>query len=252
MKKLIIGNWKMNMLSNEIETYAIQFETLLRINPINCDYGFAIPSLYLSMAIEKFNKLGSRAIIAAQNCNAKKYGAYTGEVSYSQLLDIGVKYSIIGHSERRVHFNETNSDINLKIVSLLKNKMIPILCVGENKTQREDEKHFEVVTTQIQEAFEGIESAFVENIIIAYEPVWAIGTGKFATETDAENMCKHIREILVKLFTEEVANKIYILYGGSVDERNAILYMSQPNINGALVGGASLDAKKFIELLKAV
>lgn len=250
MKKLIIGNWKMNMLSNEIETYAIQFETLLRLNPINCHYGFAISPLYLLMAAERFKQLQSKAIIAAQNCSAKKQGPYTGEVSYSQLFDIGVKYSIIGHSETRINLNEDDEIINLKVIALLKNNMIPILCIGENKSERETNHHFEVVGNQLKNALNKVELNNTNQIIVAYEPIWAIGTGKFATETDAEDMCKYIRNILSELYGKEIANATYLLYGGSVDATNAILYLTKPNINGALVGGASLDAKKFIELLK--
>ncbi|MGL4768863.1 MAG: triose-phosphate isomerase [Mycoplasmoidaceae bacterium] len=248
MKKLIIANWKLNFKKNDVTNYLKVFLNLIEKNKIDHNYGFAVPFLFLETVKAAF-KEKENVLIASQNCFYKESGAYTGEISYSQLLDININSSLIGHSERREYFNETDDIINLKIIEMLKNKMVPILCVGESKIQRDKKNHFDIVKNQISAALNNVSENYVGKLIIAYEPIWAIGTGISATAADAEEMCGYIRKYLNKLYSETISKNIIILYGGSVNDENKNVYLNQPNINGALVGGASLVPEKFIKLL---
>ncbi|MGL4616690.1 MAG: triose-phosphate isomerase [Mycoplasmoidaceae bacterium] len=250
-KKLIIGNWKMNKTKKEILDFVKDFQKEIKNLNLKCDYGFAPSSIYLDFTKEAF-KENNKVIISAQDAHFEDKGAFTGSNSWSQLKDIGIKYSIIGHSERREMFGDTNTVVNKKTTKLLQEKIVPILCVGESLEDRESGNANNVVTKQLELALIGIEENEIKNLVIAYEPIWAIGTGKSATSKDAEDMCREIRTKIKCLFGEEISDKIIILYGGSVNEKNGKEYLSQENIDGALVGGASLDAKLFVSLLKVV
>jgi triosephosphate isomerase len=183
--------------------------------------------------------------------NENVSGAYTGEISPVMLKDTKVEYVILGHSERRAYYNETDEKINQKIVRALEYDLKPIVCVGEVLAEREANKRNDVLKTQVTNAFKGVEIANPDNIVIAYEPVWAIGTGKSATSAQAEEACKYIRDLLAGIYGEDVAQKIRILYGGSVNTKNIDELMSMPNIDGGLVGGASLKEDDYITLCNA-
>ncbi len=252
MRKIIVaGNWKMSMTSAKMTTFAeeIKKEELSRdVEVVIC------PSfLYLDAAKKEFK--GSDFKIGAQNAHYELEGAYTGEVSVSMLEELNMDYCIIGHSERRQYFNETDETVNLKIKSLLSNsKMIPILCVGESLEEREKNKQSDVVTVQITKAFAGLNKLDIyadseSKVVIAYEPIWAIGTGKTATSEQADEMCGVIRSTMAKLYDDELANAVSILYGGSVNPGNIVELMSKDHIDGALVGGASLNPVQFAQLI---
>ena len=183
--------------------------------------------------------------------NQHDSGAYTGEISPVMLRDTEVEYVILGHSERRAYYNETNESVNEKIKKALEFELKPIVCVGEVLEERENGSTNAVLKEQVEKGFAGVEISNPEDVVIAYEPVWAIGTGKSATSQMAEDACKYIRSILTNLYGEDIANKIRILYGGSVNTKNVNELMSMPNIDGGLVGGASLKADSFIELCNA-
>ena len=176
-------------------------------------------------------------------------GAYTGEVSASMLKSIGASYVIVGHSERRELFGETDKIVNLKVKKALENNLKPILCCGETEDEREEETHFQVIENQLKADLENINETEIANIVIAYEPIWAIGTGKTASSQDAEDMCKFIRGIIAQMYNTDLADNMQILYGGSVKSNNVSELMSKPNINGALVGGASLEGKEFEQII---
>ncbi len=242
-KPLIVGNWKMNGSKALIDEF---HNALKNFDKVEVDYGMAVPSTLLTYAVDK--KVHG-AFIYAENFHQEESGAYTGEISADMLHDISVERVIIGHSERRKYFGETDEIVNLKLLKATEKKLKPIVCVGENLEEREAGKHFEVVLTSVEKAFENMAEEMVADVVIAYEPVWAIGTGKTATPEDAEEMCYKIREKIAKLYSEQTAKKIRIQYGGSVKPANIKEIMSMPNIDGALVGGASLKADDFIKLL---
>ena len=193
---------------------------------------------------------GSNIKVAAQNVHWEASGAYTGEVSCAMLKDLGVDYVIIGHSERREYFGETNEMINKKARAILDAGMIPIICCGETLTQREQGVTYELVRYQIKIALLGLSAQEVSKIVIAYEPIWAIGTGKTATDEQAEEVCSIIRQLIAELYDNDVAEKTRILYGGSVNAANAKSLFSMPNIDGGLVGGASLKLDAFEKIVK--
>ena len=210
------------------------------------DYGLAIPFVYL----DYFNKSkDKKTILAAQNCFHEANGAYTGEISLPMLKDIGVKFSIIGHSERREIFQESDDLINKKLLSLLKNNFTPILCIGESLKQRQENKTKEIIKKQIDLNLQNVNSSDVNKIIFAYEPIWAIGTGKTATSLQAQEACQFIRNYIESKYNKKIADKVRIQYGGSVKPDNIKEILNQEDIDGALVGGASLQIKDFIALL---
>lgn len=192
----------------------------------------------------------SNLMLGGQDCHWEKSGAYTGEISALMLKDMGCRYSIVGHSERRQYFNETNESVNKKAIALIKEGISPIMCVGENLEEREKGKTFEIVENHVRGGLKGISALDMLKIVIAYEPVWAIGTGKTATPGQAEEVHKLIRDILSKLYNAETASLVRIQYGGSVKPDNISELMNEPDIDGALVGGASLDADSFIKIVK--
>ncbi len=192
---------------------------------------------------------GTPIKIAAQDLFYEENGPYTGEVSAPMLVDVGVKYVIVGHSERRRHFGETDATVNRKVKCALEHELKPILCIGETKEQREQKKTFDVVERQLREGVKGVNDSYAEDVVIAYEPIWAIGTGVPATPAMAQEVHRFICEKLAVIFRKDLAEKMRVIYGGSVTPQNIKELMAQPDINGALVGGASLDARAFAEIV---
>jgi triosephosphate isomerase len=240
--KIIAGNWKMNMLPNE----AIEFVSTLTplVKDTKNEVIICVPFtdlFYTLLTVQETN-----IHVGAQNMHWEKTGAYTGEVSAEMLKSINTEYVIIGHSERRQYFAETDETVNKKVKAALLNNLKPIVCVGETLEQKENGKTIEIITNQIAKALEGLTRSDLSNIIVAYEPIWAIGTGKTATAEDAEDSIKAIRDKIEQLFgTGDVA----ILYGGSVKPENAKELFNMPDIDGGLVGGASLNADIFSKIV---
>ena len=246
-KKVVIGNWKMNMTVEETKNF-LRFMTV-EVKDDEVEVGFAVPYTSLCQAMEVVN-VNNNIGIAAQNVHYEQRGAYTGEISVEMLKEIGVKYCIIGHSERRQYFNETDESVNKKAKVLLEAGIIPVICVGETLEEREAGLHLERIQERVKKAIDNIDSRLIDKIIIAYEPIWAIGTGNTATKEQAEEMCSHIRYNVAKMYGLNVADNIRIQYGGSVNEINARELFQMPNIDGALVGGASLKPS-FTNIIKA-
>lgn len=245
-KKLLLGNWKMNKLNMDAKEFALaSMDIVDKAKQNNVDIGVAPTYLSLKTVKDFANK---DMIVAAQNVHYMDHGAYTGEVSIPMLLELGINWVIIGHSERRTYDNETNEKCNLKIKELVKNNMVPVYCVGETLVQFEEGKTKEVVSNQVKEGLKDLTKEEVKNLVVAYEPVWSIGTGKNASKEIAEDICGFIRSILKEMF-DEVNEDIRILYGGSVKPENVRSYLSMPNVDGALVGGASLKVDSFQALL---
>ncbi len=243
--KFVIGNWKMNFTDTE----ARNFLSGIKANIQDRKTKVVVCPSYLSTktAIEVLED--SNIDVGVQNVYYEAAGAYTGEVSVQMLDDIGVKYCIIGHSERRKYFAETDESVNKKAIALLEKNITPVICVGEDLDTREQGTHLEFVENQVRKALNGIDIRRIDNIIIAYEPIWAIGTGKAATENEAEEMCSNIRYIIQKMFGKEVSENVSILYGGSVTSTVSEVFISKENIDGFLVGGASLK-QDFVEIVK--
>lgn len=244
-RKIIAGNWKMNMLPNE----AMEFITKLseRIRDTQNEVILCVP--YTDLFYSLLTAQGTNIKIGAQNMHWEEKGAYTGEIAPKMLKCINVEYVIIGHSERRQYFAETDETVNKKVKSAMQNSLKPIVCVGENLEQKENNKTNEIITTQTQKALEGLTNSQVESTIIAYEPIWAIGTGKTASKEDANNAIKEIRNKIREIYGEQTAGKVKILYGGSVKPENAKELFDTSDIDGALVGGASLDVHEFEKIV---
>ena len=243
---LIAGNWKMYKTTAEAKAFAEEFSKLYK----DTDVRAAICAPFTQLVALKEAFAGTNVKLGAQNVHFEDEGAFTGEISVEMLKEIGVDYCIIGHSERREYFAETDKTVNLKLKKLFSSsEIIPILCVGENLCEREAGNAFDVVEEQLKADLEGIDKADVSKLVIAYEPIWAIGTGKTATPEQAGEMCAHIRNIVEKLYDEDTCDSVIIQYGGSVKPENASEIMNMDEIDGALVGGASLDASKFIKIV---
>ncbi len=245
-KKVIAGNWKMNMLPNE----AIAFieELIPLVKDTKNEVILCVP--YTDLFYSLLSAQGTNIKIGAQNMHFEESGAYTGEISGKMLKSIGVEYVIIGHSERRQFFNETNETVNRKIKTALQEGLKPIVCVGETIEQREEGKTVEIITKQTELALEGLTKEEIEGVIIAYEPIWAIGTGKTATSEDANSSIKEIRKKISKIYGQNIADRVIIQYGGSVKSSNAKELFEMSDIDGALVGGASLKADEFSKIVK--
>ncbi|MEI3390686.1 MAG: triose-phosphate isomerase [Clostridia bacterium] len=244
-RKVIAGNWKMNMLPSE----AIEF--IEGIAPLvkNSEAEIILCVPYTDLFYSLLTAQNTNIKIGAQNMHWEESGAYTGEVSGEMLKCIGVEYVIIGHSERRQYFNETDETVNKKVKAALRNDLKPIVCVGETLEQREAGKTEEVITSQTKLALEGLTEEQVQNTIIAYEPIWAIGTGKTATAEDANNSIKDIRNEIRKNYGQNIAENVIIQYGGSVKASNAKELFSTSDIDGGLVGGASLKVEEFANIV---
>ena len=244
-RKVIAGNWKMNMLPGEA------IEMINELTPLVKDTKneviLCVP--YTDLFYALLTAQNTNIKIGAQNMHFEESGAYTGEVSGKMLKSINVEYVIIGHSERREYFNETDETVNKKIKAAFKYGLKPIVCVGETLEQREAGKAVDVITKQTELALEGLNNEQVENTIIAYEPIWAIGTGKTATSEDANNAIKEIRNKISEIYGEETASKVIIQYGGSVKSSNAKELFNMSDIDGGLVGGSSLKAEEFSKIV---
>ena len=245
-RKVIAGNWKMNMLPNE----AIRFieELVPLVKDTENEVILCVP--YTDLFYALLTAQNTNIKIGAQNMHFEESGAYTGEVSGKMLKSIHVEYVIIGHSERRQYFNETDETVNKKIKAAFQYGLKPIVCVGETLEQREAGKTEEIITKQTELALEGLTEEQVKNTIIAYEPIWAIGTGKTATKEDANNSIKAIRNKIVEIYGQMVADEVIIQYGGSVKSTNAKELFEMSDIDGGLVGGASLKAEEFSKIVQ--
>ena len=236
-KKIIAGNWKMNNTITEATELVKSIKD--GINTDEVDVVLCPNFVSLSTVSDLIDE--TKISLGAQNVYFEDKGAYTGETSVDMLISAGVKYCIVGHSERRAYFNETDEIVNKKVKKLLEKDLNPIICVGETLEQRNEEKMFDVVKSQVINALKDVtKEQMKRNVVIAYEPIWAIGTGVTATDEQAEQMCKYIRDVIAKIYDEVIADKVRIQYGGSVKPSNASKILNMPNIDGALVGGASL------------
>ena len=247
-KTVIAGNWKMNQLVSGVKPFIEQLrETMPRTK--TCEVVLCTPALMIPAMV----RAGKEVRVAAGGQDVSKYekGAYTGEISADMLLDAGAKYCIVGHSERREYHNESDSLINEKAKALLAKGIIPIICVGESLEQREKNLTMEFITYQVCAALSGIDATQVRRCVIAYEPIWAIGTGKTATAEQAEEVCEAIRAVIRKLYGARCARAVSILYGGSMNAKNAAELLSMPDIDGGLIGGASLKPADFAAIVAA-
>lgn len=250
MKKrmlFIAGNWKMNKTASEAEKMLIEFKA--KLAEFNGKLNIAVCPAFTALETSSKVLKGSNIAIGSQDISAKDSGAYTGEVSAKMLLDIGVKYAIVGHSERRQYHAETDALINAKAKKALSSGVLPIVCIGETLEERESGRMSSVITTQTKGSLAGLTAEEIVKTTIAYEPVWAIGTGKTASPAQAQEVHALIRKLLTDAYGTEVAEKVIIQYGGSVKPDNSNELMNQKDIDGALVGGASLEVEVFYNLI---
>lgn len=243
-KKIVAGNWKMNksaseaaILANELTQLEYNKEVTLLVIP---------PALFIENAIDSFQD--SEIKVGAQNCSEHDAGAYTGEISAKMIASIGANYVIVGHSERRAYFGETNQVLSEKVNQLLATNLTPIYCCGEVLSERESDTHFDVIKTQIAEGLFHLSAKEIRNCVIAYEPVWAIGTGVTASSDQAQEMHAFIRSLLKEQYNSEIAESISILYGGSCKPSNAEELFANADVDGGLIGGASLVAEDFVAI----
>lgn len=244
---VIAGNWKMNKTA--AEAAELINELIPEVSGADCGVVICTPFTDLPVAVSK--TAGTNIKVGAQNVHFEKSGAFTGEISADMLTELGVEYVVIGHSERRQYFGETDVTVNKRVTAALAAGLNVILCVGESKTEREQGITAELVALQTKIALIGVSEADLANVIIAYEPVWAIGTGLTATAEQAEDVCKGIREVIASLYSNSAAEALTIQYGGSMNAKNADELLAMPNIDGGLIGGASLKAPDFGAIVKA-
>lgn len=249
-KPIIAANWKMNMTPSEAQAFLAELKNELSCECKSCDKVIVPPFTTIPAVMAIVGDCDCLGV-GAQNVSQFDNGAYTGEISTSMLNDLKIKYVVLGHSERRQYFGETDAIINAKIKKCLSAKLIPIFCVGETKDERLGGQLETVLSTQILGGLEGLSPDEVANLVIAYEPVWAIGTGLTATSKEAQEAHAFIRGVVSQQFGADTASKVRIQYGGSVKPDNAVELMAQPDIDGALVGGAALVAKSFAAIIKA-
>jgi triosephosphate isomerase len=237
----------MNMVASQVKSFADELMPLVPGFKDWCEAVLCTPFTTHCAALSAFK--GTGIAVGAQNMSQHDSGAYTGEVSGAQIKDLGIEYVIIGHSERREYYGETDCSVNAKTIAALANGLVPIVCVGETLHQREIGITFDFIATQVKAALFGVDS--LENVVIAYEPVWAIGTGMTATPQDAQAVCKAIRDVVAGLYCENAAKATSILYGGSMNDKNAADLLAQPDIDGGLIGGASLKPSSFAVIINA-
>lgn len=247
-KNVVAGNWKMNKTLQEGVAFAKELKDALAGKTLKCDVVICAPATHIVSVVEEADGAFG---VGSQNLADKESGAYTGEISAAMVASTGAKYVILGHSERRQYYGETNAKLKEKTILALQNGLTPIFCIGETKEEREANKHFEVVDTQVEEALFNLSGEDFSKLIIAYEPVWAIGTGLTATSAQAQEIHAHIRQNIAKKYGKEVADNITILYGGSANAGNAAELFACPDIDGGLIGGASLDVAKFMPIIEA-
>lgn len=242
---IIAGNWKMNKTIFQ----SIEFIQDLLTHGIKGEKKVILCPPYTSLYILSQQVEGTPIKLSAQNMHYEDQGAYTGEISPLMLIGSNVEYVILGHSERRQYFSETDQIVNKKVLTAIRHGIKPILCVGETLEQREKGLANEVIKTQVENCLKDVEVEDISRVMIAYEPVWAIGTGKTATPEDANNGCAHIREVVSKLYNDETAQRMSVLYGGSVNSKNAKQLFGMEQIDGGLIGGASLTVKEFLKII---
>jgi len=247
---LVAGNWKMNKTFQEAEDLTAQItEAVETLDSPNVEVILCPPALYLEMVLDLTDE--TYVAVGAQNISEYEFGAYTGEISAPMLSSMEVEYCIIGHSERRKYFQESNQLLAQKVKSTLKFEFSPIFCCGELLPEREVGKHFEVVKNQLKESLFDLDENDFRNVVIAYEPVWAIGTGKTASPQQAQEMHAFIRQLIQTKYGDRVTQDTIILYGGSCNAGNAFELFSQPDVDGGLIGGASLKPQEFVEIIKS-
>lgn len=248
-KNIVAGNWKMNKNLQEGLTLVKELNTKLQDKKLNCEVILGTPFIHLAQVSESVDS--NRIKVAAQNCADKASGAFTGEVSAEMVASTGAQYVILGHSERRTYYRETPEMLKEKVKLALANGLSPIFCVGEVLEEREQGKHFEVVKSQIEKSLFNLSESDFSKIVLAYEPVWAIGTGKTATAAQAQEIHAYIRQVLEEKYGREIAENTSILYGGSCNESNAKELFSNKDVDGGLIGGASLSVDKFMPIIEA-
>jgi triosephosphate isomerase len=248
-KQIVAGNWKMNTSPAEGIKLAEDLKKLSGSVQANVELIVGPPFTHIALVVEELK--GSSIKVSSQNCAAWEKGAYTGEVSAEMIAKTGATHVIIGHSERREYFNESSSTLLEKVKLTLSNGLTPIFCCGEKLDERDADRHFSVVKTQIQEVLFNLSPDQMEKVVIAYEPVWAIGTGRTASPEQAQEMHAHIRSILVAHFGQKIADNTSVLYGGSCKPDNAVEIFAKPDVDGGLIGGASLKATDFIAIAKS-
>ena len=247
-KTIIAGNWKMNKTLSETKAYAETIKPMLGKHKW-CDVVLCVPAVNIPGAVKAFKD--TRVSIGGENCHYEASGAFTGEVTVEMLKEVGAKYVIIGHSERRQYYNETDITVNKKTHAALAAGLRPIVCVGESLEQREMGVTEELISYQVKMALSGLNESQVRRVVIAYEPIWAIGTGKTATAEQAGAVCSHIRAIIRKEYGARVARAVTIQYGGSMNAKNAAELLAQPDIDGGLIGGAALKPEDFTTIINA-
>jgi triosephosphate isomerase (TIM) len=247
-KKIVAGNWKMNTTLQEGITLAREVETITVQANSKAIVVVCVPFIHLTEVKKVVAKVG----LGAQNCAAEVSGAFTGEVSAQMIASTGAGYVIIGHSERRSYYHDTDQILNKKVKLALANNLTPIFCIGELLSERESNKHFEVVKSQLVNGIFDCSETDFSKLVIAYEPVWAIGTGKTATSAQAQEMHKFIRDTISAKYGNSVADNTTILYGGSCNEKNAAELFANPDVDGGLIGGASLKPESFLGIIKAI
>ena len=247
-KTVIAGNWKMNKTHSETKEFMTQLKAIMPKGRW-CDVALCVPAVCIPAAVRAMRE--TRVGIGAENCNANAAGADTGEISTGMLLDAGCKYVILGHSERREYHCESDMLVNAKARALLDNGISPIICVGESLEQREMELTMAHINYQVRAALHGVDASELRRCVIAYEPIWAIGTGKTATAEQAEEVCREIRSIIREIYGARPARSVSILYGGSMNAKNAAELLAMPDIDGGLIGGASLKPADFETIIAA-
>ncbi|BDE81696.1 triosephosphate isomerase [Porphyromonas somerae] len=247
-KNIVAGNWKMNTSLPEGIQLAKDVRSSIEGKNLNCEVILGVPFTHLSEVAKAV--AGSPIKVAAENCASESKGAFTGEVSAEMVASTGATYVILGHSERRQYYHETSAILKKKVELALANQLKPIFCIGEVLEEREVGKHFEVVERQVKEALFDLSESDFKNIVLAYEPVWAIGTGKTATSDQAQEIHAHIRKVIADKYGKSIADNTTILYGGSANGGNAKELFSKPDVDGGLIGGASLSAEKFLPVIE--
>ena len=247
-KTIIAGNWKMNKTLSETKAFAESIKPMLGKHKW-CEVVLCVPAVNIPGAVKAFKD--TRVAIGGENCHYEASGAFTGEVTVEMLKEVGAKYDIIGHSERRQYYNETDVTVNKKTHAALAAGLRPIVCVGESLEQREMGVTEELISYQVKMALSGLNESQVRRVVIAYEPIWAIGTGKTATAEQAGAVCAHIRAIIRKEYGARVARAVTIQYGGSMNAKNAAELLAQPDIDGGLIGGAALKPEDFTTIINA-
>ena len=247
-KTIIAGNWKMNLNAEEAKKFITQLKSKA-VQAKWCDVVLCVPFLQIPAAVRAAKH--TKIAIGAQNCHFEENGAYTGEISCKMLAEAGVKYVIIGHSERRRDNNETDTTVNKKVLAALQAGLRPIICVGETLEMRDNDVTLDVVRMQVKTALRGVMHDQIRRVTIAYEPIWAIGTGYTATSEQAGEVCEAIRDVVRQLYGARLARAVSVLYGGSMNTANAAELLAQPDVDGGLIGGASLKTESFEKIIEA-